>query len=52
MGEEIARVIVPWREDLRELIEEKYLTASFAYNAGQTGLFYAKLKSSLYAKNQ
>ena len=52
MGEEITRAIVPWREELREIIEDKYVTASFAYNADKTGLFYDKLPKSLYVKKQ
>ena len=52
MDEEIARMIVPCREESLELIEYKYITASCMYNAFQTDLFYAKLTNYLYVKNQ
>ena len=52
MDEEIAQMIVTWREKLRELIEGKYEMSSCTYNADQTGLFYAKSPKYLYVNPQ
>ena len=52
MDEEIARGIVPCREESRELTEEKDITASCMYNTDQTGFFNSKLPNPFYVRNQ
>ena len=52
MDEEIALVVVPWIEVIRQIIEEKDVTSSCMHNTDHTGLFNAKLQNSVYVKNQ
>ena len=50
--EEVAAVMGPWRNELRELMEEKQVGPSCLYNADQTGLFYQKLPNSFTYKKR
>ena len=46
--EEYEKVMVPWRRQLQQICEDKGVTPINMCKTGQTGLFYQKLKSSLY----
>lgn len=50
-NEEVEALMGLWRNELRELIEEKGVGPSCLYNADhQTGLFYQKLPNALYVQ--
>lgn len=46
--EEVSVLMVPWRIELANLLEEKDVAPTCVYNIDQTGFFYQKLLNSMY----
>ena len=50
--EEVATLMIPFRQQLEDLIEKKDIEPHCLYNADQTGMFYQKLPNSIYVQKK